>query len=103
MVVATCGPTPASLRRDEPQGRAMKHILYASTALGLLAGVALTASPAAATVISIGACTPTSLGTPCTPGAAITSSSTGTLTLASTPVGTGDFTIQGSAQAGVTP
>jgi len=79
----------------------MKHILYASTALGLLAGVAVISSPAAATVISVGACTPVALGTPCTPGAAITSSSTGTLTLASTTVGA--FSIQGTAQAGVTP
>lgn len=75
----------------------MKRLLTAAAAAITALAVAY-ATPANAALMSAGACVPGSLATPCAAGAAITSTSTNTLSVPSTVVGA--FSISGSAQDG---
>ena len=78
----------------------MKNLLIGAAAALSLA--ALAASPASAATISVSACTPGALGSPCAPGPTIISGPAGTLL--SVPVTTvGAFSINGSANATNTP
>lgn len=69
--------------------------ILAAAALAVLPFV-----PAQAALQEVTACVPSVIGTPCAPGAALASSSSGTLSLPATTVGA--FSISGSSQAGTT-